>query len=140
MQSIKWRLSSLLSLIFVVAVACAAYQGFWDAKKEWRNWPNYNLLFTIYLAALSTASLGAVWGRPSLRRFCAGYALFSWLFLVTVLRGGFISADSEADWLLRTSGFGAMVAVICGMIANWILPFGFSCSSKSAQTKSDRTA
>ncbi len=73
-------------------------------------------------------------------RFCAGYALFSWLFLVMVLRGGFISADDEANWLLRTSGFGAMVAVICGMIANWILPFGFSCSSKSAQTKSDPTA
>jgi hypothetical protein len=52
-----------------------------------------------------------------------GYALFCWLHLVFILRGGFlVSTISEVEYLGRMSEFGSAAGVFCGIIAYWIIP------------------
>jgi hypothetical protein len=121
MPSIKWRLKDLFLLTFAAAIAFAAYREFWDSANTWDAWPNYRILFTLYLATLSIATLGAFWGRPSLRGFFAGYALFCWMHLATTLQGGFIGSDSMGRVLVQGSALGAMVGVISGIITHWVI-------------------
>jgi hypothetical protein len=117
----RWRITDLLVLTFVASLIVTSYQMYWFKGQGWSGYPNYRIALTIYLAVLATTTIAGIWGRLAIRRFCAGYATFGWMFLCFVLRGGFYNLTHTEDFFVRNIGLGVIVAIICGILAHWLL-------------------
>src|SRR5262245_53442355 len=71
MPSPRWSLASLLSVVLFAALAAGGFRLFYTDQH-----PNAWLWLGLFLATLTTASLGAWRGWPRLRRPCLGYAAY----------------------------------------------------------------
>ncbi|MDB5352077.1 MAG: hypothetical protein JWN86_3324 [Planctomycetota bacterium] len=117
MNGPRWKLSDLLLVVLSAGVAMAAYRYFWQPAPN----PNARLYLAAYLALLSTASLGAFFGRPGWRRLFRGYALFGWCNLAFVMWGGFgLSTIYDARRLVEGSQMGVVFGVLSGLVATWL--------------------
>ena len=86
------------------------------------NYFDSRILFSAYLAVLTTISLAAYQSRPRWRRLWLGYAQFGWLYLLLVLRCGFgFSPDVYADNLSRFCVLGMLMGLACALVAH-LLP------------------
>jgi hypothetical protein len=112
----RWKITDMMILGIVAAVAMAGYRAFGDQRE-------YPFNFTVYLAVLTTASLGSRYARPWWRRFWLGYAAFGWVYLILVLRCGFwVGYVSDAMGLGANSLMGLFFGTLCGALAIWLLP------------------
>jgi hypothetical protein len=103
-----------LLLTLVVGILAGVYVGFWSPT-GWALDSNYGLMLVAFAALLSTSTLGAIFGRPNLRRFFMGYAALNWLLLVMMLLSWFITDHGHVLIV------GPAVGVVCGILANWLL-------------------
>jgi hypothetical protein len=123
----RWSLANVLVFVLLIGVALGIYRIFWVPSKSFNMRPlsDYyisRLLFTIYLAALTTASYAAYASLPRWRRLWIGSALFGWIYLLLVLRGGFgFTPDVYASNLSRFSLLGILMSVVCALVAH-LLP------------------
>jgi hypothetical protein len=111
MSRSRWTIADLLLLVVFAAVVLVGYRAF----------AGYQVVpFALYVAALTTATLGARLARPGWRVACLGYSAFGWVYLVVVLHGGFgFSSGSLATYLRELAEIGAMLGVLCAIAAHW---------------------
>ncbi len=123
----RWSLANVLIFVVLIGLALGTYRIFWDQSlafnsRSLSNYFNSRTLFTVYLAALTTASIAVYEARPRWRRAWVGYALFGWIYLLLVLRGGFgFTPDVYASNLSRFCLLGMLMSVICALAAH-LLP------------------
>jgi len=118
MHRSPWKVSDLLLLVLTAGMAFGAFRYFWQPAPH----PNTTLFLSAYLALLAMATLGAFLGKPALRRPCQGYAVFGWLSLVCILRGGFaIVTFVDAQAVVEGSQMGMAFGAICALVAAWFL-------------------
>jgi hypothetical protein len=109
----RWSLVDLLVFVVIAGIALGLYRGFWGPP-----YFNARILLATNLAVLTTASVGAWYGKSHWRLMCLAYAVFGWSYLVIVLHGGFgFTPDARADTLARYSIMGVMMGLICALIA-----------------------
>jgi hypothetical protein len=116
MTRLRWKISDLMLLIVAAGIVLAGYRAFWDP-----NQPNYVLLLAVYLAVLTTGTLALRNSRGRWRKGWAGYAVFGWIYFVSVLHAGFgITTIYDAQAAARNTLIGLLVGVLCGIAASWI--------------------
>ncbi len=115
----KWSLAALLSVMLFAALAAAGYRMFWSDAH-----PNALLWLAIFLAAATTATLGAWRGYPAVRRPSLGYAAFAWadLAVVLVLFGWQFESISDAERMAANSQAGMLLGLLAAIAATWLLP------------------
>jgi hypothetical protein len=114
----RWSLGRLLIVVLIVGLALGTYRIFWGHSSYF----NSRILFAVYLAALTTTSLAVCLSRQRWRRLWLGSALYGWIYLLLVLRGGFgFTPDVYAENLSRFSVLGMIMGSICGLVAH-LLP------------------
>ena len=113
-----WKVSDLLLLVLSAGLAFGAFRYFWELSGA----PNVRPFLTAYLALLTSATLGAFLGRPSLRRPCQGYAAFGWCNLIFVLWGGFwVNTYFDGVRIVEGSKMGMAFGAVCAIVAAWSL-------------------
>jgi hypothetical protein len=124
----RWRLSDLFRLTLFVAIGAAGQLLFLDRKSSWNSPSNQWLVCTAYLVVLSASTLAAVFGRPFLRRFCMGFALFNWIAIFG-LTGGSLRTFNDLSLICLV---GLMGGTMCGILSRWLLkaPVDPACSKK----------
>ncbi len=112
-------LAALLSAVLFVAIAAGGYKALWSPDH-----PNAWFWLSIYLATVSTATLGAWRGRPAVRRACLGYAAFGWVqvAIVIALFGWPLETIYDAQRLVSNVQIGLFLGPLCAIAATWLLP------------------
>jgi hypothetical protein len=119
MNKLQWSLASLLSAMLFVAVAAAGYRALWSSDH-----PNALAWLAIFLAVLTTATLGAWRGHLVVRRACLGYAAFGWadLPIVLILFGWKFETIYDAEQMVTSCQTGLWLGLLSAIAATWILP------------------
>ena len=127
MNKPQWRLTDLFLIVLFCAAAAGTYRAFWDPAAPYDWDPNHQVLALVYLALLTTATVGIWFANRGLRRFCLGYAAFGWACLIFKLHwsldgssyggGGGAWHNSIAKDSLMAISFGAL----CGLAAHLLL-------------------
>jgi hypothetical protein len=111
----RWTIAHALIVVLIVGLALAIHRLFWGDSSYFDS----RILFSAYIAVLTTTSLAAYSSRPPWRRFWLGYVLFGWSYLCLVLRGGFgFTPDFYAKNLSNFSLLGMMLGLICALVAH----------------------
>lgn len=115
----QWSLAGLLSAVLFVALAAAGYRILWSADH-----PNARLWLAMFLALITTATLGAWRGHLAVRRQCLGYAAFGWthLLVVLILFGWPLADIYDAERMTSSAQAGMIMGLLAAIAASWLLP------------------
>jgi hypothetical protein len=117
MTATRWNISDLLVIVLVCGVAFGAYRYFWNPAPDWNAWP----YFALFLAFLSTATLGSFCARPRWRRSFQGFAAFGWCDLVFMMSGGFGAVNyDDGQRIAACSQMGVVFGFLCAIVAGWM--------------------
>ena len=117
MNRLRLNLRDLLLFVLACGVAFAAYRYFW--------WPppdqNVRFHLSIYLAILTTATLGSFSARSGWRRPFQAFALFAWCNLLFVMWGGLVlSSDYDQHRVVEASKSGVVFGFLSAILAYWL--------------------
>jgi hypothetical protein len=123
---LRFTVRDLFWLILAIALFLGAWSFIWDSNRTNVYSPlsdNAGFLVSVNLALLALATCVARYGGPTIWRFAIGYAVFGWLFLAFVLRGGYaLEGDFSQRWMLaKYAMFGPMIGLICGIITHRLI-------------------
>jgi hypothetical protein len=115
----QWSLAGLLSAVMFAAIAAGAYKALWSPDH-----PNAWFWLSIYLAVVSSATIGVWRGRPVVRRACLGYAAFGWVqvAIVVILFGWPLTTIYDAERMVSNVQIGMFLGLLCAIAATWLLP------------------
>jgi len=118
MQLPRWSLSGLFSVVLFAALAAGGYRAFYTDQH-----PNAWLWLALFLALLTTATLGAWRGHAAIQRACMGYAAFGWahLVFVLILYSWPVKYIQDAENLTRNARIGMLLGLLAAIGATWML-------------------
>src|SRR5262245_22355722 len=110
--SMRWSIARLLAITTSLAIMLAIYSRYW---KSTDTYVQTVFRLTGYLAVLSIASVLAFSSPGKWRNFWITYAVFSWSFLVFVLRFGRV-LDENVNFEFSPQ-IGIMAGFACAFMA-----------------------
>jgi hypothetical protein len=110
----RWSIARMLSLMTVCAIALALYSRYWAP-----NQPVRLVMYAVYLALLSTASVVAFSSPPVWKRFWITYAVFGWIYFVFVLRIADPHTDRVIPLWFKTED-ASVVGILCAFFCAFL--------------------
>ena len=106
-------------MVLFAPLAAGGYRAFYSDQH-----PNAWLWLALFVALLTTATLGAWRGHPAIRRQCLGFAAFGWAHLVFVLGlyGWPLATFGDAERMATNARMGMLIGLLASIAATWVLP------------------